>query len=178
MPLVLPYDAAFQILKRKTCPSITFTKQTNMLHYLINGSLFDRWAKIDTSRKTMFKLPKHRRAASKATSREAAGDDPDLEQSKRSTAKTLAITKRRTDTAGSALPGTQFVFLLSLAVRPKIICRTVHLHISELTPGPYGTQSQAPLTHRAVSLHLRNVPRVPPEQVLLKICRLLVEFTI
>ena len=34
--------------------------------------------------------------------------------------------------------------LLSLAVRPKIICRTqfVHLYISELTPGSSGTQSQ------------------------------------
>ena len=32
--------------------------------------------------------------------------------------------------------------LLPLAVRPKIICRTqfVHLHISESTPGPSGTQ--------------------------------------
>ena len=34
--------------------------------------------------------------------------------------------------------------LLPLAVGPKIICRTpfVHLHISELTPGPSGTQRQ------------------------------------
>ena len=34
--------------------------------------------------------------------------------------------------------------LLPLAIRPKIICRTqfVHLHISEPTPGPSGTQRQ------------------------------------
>ena len=32
--------------------------------------------------------------------------------------------------------------LLPLAIRPKIICRTVHLHISETTPGPSGTQRQ------------------------------------
>ena len=45
--------------------------------------------------------------------------------------------QRRTVTTCSVLPGTQ-------VLGPKIICRTqfVHLHISEPTPGPSGTQSQ------------------------------------
>ena len=57
---------------------------------------------------------------------------------------------------------------LPLAVGQKIICRTqlVHLHISEPTLGPLGTQRQRRLERlRATSLGHRNVPREPPLQV-------------
>ena len=80
------------------------------------SSLFDRRVKMSTSRKLMVKLdthprhsPKHRHAARKATSTEAAQDNPEPKQKKLSTALTPAMTQRRTVTARSALTVTQFV---------------------------------------------------------------------
>ena len=112
---------------------------------------------MSTSRKLVVKLdshprpsPKHRHAARKATSTEAARNDPEADvqppakQTKPSTAEMAAMTQGRTVTTHYMHTGTQFVcFCYSLSGK-KIICRTyfVHLHISELTPGPSGTQSQ------------------------------------
>ena len=85
----------------------------------------------------MVKLAKHRRTARKATSTEAAQEDPEPAQTKRSTAEgnchCLLCAHRYS------------ICLLSpLTAGPNIICRTqfVHLHISEPTPGPSSTQRQ------------------------------------
>ena len=112
------------------------------------SSLFDRRVKMNTSRKLVVKLrrsPKHRHAARKTYSTEAAQDETEPEQSQ-------DPQPRFRPSAGGVLSQPAlcslvlnlFVFGLSRAVRPKIICRTqfVHLHISEPTPGPSDTQSQ------------------------------------
>ena len=109
-----------------------------------DGSLFDRRAKMSTSRKVKAKLAKQRRSARKATSTEAA--------QKRTGARTHRAFHHRD--AGRHPEGNShrqlcahrysICLLLPPAVGPKIICRTqfVHLHISEPTPGPSGTQRQ------------------------------------
>ena len=106
-----------------------------------------------TSRKLMVKLdtrtrssPKHRNAARKATTTEAARDDREYEQT--------AFHHRNAghhpeENCHCPLCPHRYTIclILSLAVREKIICRTqfVHLHISEPMPGPSRTQSQTNL---------------------------------
>ena len=77
-----------------------------------NGSLFDRRAKMSTSRKLRGKLAKHRRSARKATSTEAARKEPEPEPTERSTAERPATTQRGTVTACS---GSQVLNLFAFA---------------------------------------------------------------
>ena len=108
-----------------------------------DGSLFDRQAKMSTSRKLRAKLAKHRHSAWKATSTEAARKEPEPEPTESSTAKTQASTQ---NSHRSLCAHRYSICLLAFATgcRAKIFCRIqfVHLHISELTPGPSGTQRQ------------------------------------
>ena len=117
---------------------------------------------MSTSRKLRVKLAKHRRLARKATSTEAAQEEPENEPTKRSTAEMPAATQRETVTARSELTGTQFV------------CFCHWLSGLSLFTCTFQSRRQARLAHRvrqrreplrAASLGHRNVPREPPQQV-------------
>ena len=136
---------------------------------------------MSTSRKLVVKLdthksysPKHRRAARKATSTEAAQDDtePDAQplakQTELSTIETPAMTQRRAVTARSTLTGTQFVCFCHWLTAKKLSAG-LSLFTCQAPQAHRPRQCRAPLTHRAASPRHRNVPRATPEQVLLKI---------
>ena len=123
---------------------------------------------MSTSRKLRAKLAKHRRSARKATSTEAARKEPEPEPTERSTAETQAATQRRTVTVRSALTGTQFVcfcYWLSgeqlFAGLSLFTCTFQSRRQARLAHR--GRQCQEPL--RTASLHHRNFPWEPPQQV-------------
>ena len=68
---------------------------------------------MSTSRKLRAILAKHRRSARKATSTEAAREEPEPEPTEHSTAEMPATTQRGTVTARSALTVAQFVCFCS-----------------------------------------------------------------
>ena len=92
-----------------------------------DGSLFDRWAKMGTSRKLRAKLAKHRRSARKATSRK----EPETEPTECSNGKTQAATHMGTITTRPVFTGTQFVCfchcLSGQKLLPDSVCSLAHL---------------------------------------------------
>ena len=97
---------------------------------------------MSTSRKLMVKLAKHTRTARKATSTEAAQEAPEPAQNNRSTTETPPVTQRGTVTTRSSLTGTHSVYFRHWLPGQTLFALFVHLHISEPTPGPSGTQRQ------------------------------------
>ena len=99
---------------------------------------------MTTSRKLRVKLAKHRRSARKTTSTEAAGEDPEPEQTERFTSEMPATIQRGTVTAQSALTGTQFVCFCHWLSCQKLLAALslFTCTFSGLTPGPSGTQRQ------------------------------------
>ena len=111
-----------------------------------DGSLFDWRAKISTSRKPMVKLAKQQGKPPQQKLREKI-------QSPKPSIPPPAITQMGTVITCSALTGTQFVCFFQWLSGQQNFCRTqfVHLHISELTPGPSGTQSRQPAPQKRSS---------------------------
>ena len=107
-----------------------------------DGSFFDHRAKMSTSRKLRAKLVKHRRSVRKATSTEAARKEPEPEPAESPTAETQASTER--EQSAPALRSQELnLFAFAIGCQAKNYLQDfVHLHISELTPGPSGTERQ------------------------------------
>ena len=116
---------------------------------------------MSTSRKMRVKLAKHRRSARKATSTEAAREEPEPEPTDRSAAEMPAATQRNSHRP-LCTHRNSICLLLPLAVGPKIICRFVHLHISEPTPVWHTEADNARNLSEPPAL---NVPWEPQQQV-------------
>ena len=128
-----------------------------------DGSLFDRRAKMSTSRKLRVKLAKHRRSA-----RKAARKEPEPEPAESSIAETQASTERGTVTAHSALTGTQFVCFCHWLWGQKLFAGL------SLFTCTFQSRRRARRAHRgrrrlehlrAASLGNRNAPQEPPQQL-------------
>ena len=117
-----------------------------------DGFLFDRWAKMSTSRKLRDKLAKHRRSARKATSREAARKEPEPIPAKSSRP------RRRPPPRGEQSPPTLLSQVLNLFAFATGCRAKNYLHISEPMPGLSGTQRQT-TPGRGERVRARGSPR-------------------